>query len=150
MGLLGAAVGVAFISGPALGGMVIGAHEPDQSDFVRVCLLCAALAATAGARADDAATSADIERGRQIAHDVYKGNCLACHRIPGDKEAITLANIGPPLVAMRERFPDRAALRAQIWDSTVRNPETVMPPFGRHRVLTEEEIDRVVDYIYQY
>ena len=54
------------------------------------------------------------------------------------------------LVHMRERFPDRAMLRAQIWDSTVRNPQTVMPPFGKHKVLTEEEIDAIVDYIYQY
>jgi sulfur-oxidizing protein SoxX len=51
---------------------------------------------------------------------------------------------------MRERFPDRAVLRSQIWDSTVRNPDTVMPPFGKHKVLTEEEIDRIVDYLYRY
>jgi DHA1 family tetracycline resistance protein-like MFS transporter len=47
MGLLGAAVGVAFIAGPALGGLVIGAHEPTHDDFVRVCLLSAALATAA-------------------------------------------------------------------------------------------------------
>jgi sulfur-oxidizing protein SoxX len=91
-----------------------------------------------------------IEQGREIAHDVYKGNCLACHQIPGDPKAVTLANIAPPLTAMRSRFPDRTQLRAQIWDSTQRNPMTVMPPFGKHRVLTEEEIDLVVEYIYQY
>jgi sulfur-oxidizing protein SoxX len=32
----------------------------------------------------------------------------------------------------------------------VRNPYSVMPPFGKHRVLTEEEIDLVVEYIYRY
>ena len=47
MGLLGAAVGVAFIAGPALGGLIIGAHEPDHDDFVRVCLMCAAFAGAA-------------------------------------------------------------------------------------------------------
>src|SRR4051812_23191835 len=88
--------------------------------------------------------------GRQLAHDVYKGNCLACHQIPDDKSAVSQANIGPPLVHMRERFPDRSAVRAQIWDATARNPQTVMPPFGKHRVLTEAEIDAIVDYIYQY
>jgi len=97
-----------------------------------------------------AAEDARIARGRDLAHDVYKGNCLACHRIPGDSKAITLATIGPPLIQMRERFPDRAALRSQIWDSTVRNAQTIMPPFGRHKVLTEEEIDLIVDYVYQY
>lgn len=89
-------------------------------------------------------------QGRTIAHDVYKGNCLACHRIPRDPAAITLANIGPPLIGMRERFPARADLRAQIWDATKRNPESVMPPFGKHRILTEAEIDLVVDYLYEY
>jgi L-cysteine S-thiosulfotransferase len=88
--------------------------------------------------------------GRELAHDVFKGNCLACHQIPGDKSAVSLANIGPPLVHMRERFPDRSAMRAQIWDPTVRNPQTVMPPFGKHKVLTEAEIDAIVDYIYRY
>jgi sulfur-oxidizing protein SoxX len=88
--------------------------------------------------------------GRELAHDVYKGNCLACHQIPGDKTAVSLANIGPPLVHMRERFPDRSAMRAQIWDASARNPQTVMPPFGKHKVLTEVEIDAIVDYIYQY
>jgi sulfur-oxidizing protein SoxX len=88
--------------------------------------------------------------GRVVAHDVYKGNCLACHQVPGDPLAVSLANIGPPIVQMRERFPDRAALRAQLWDSTARNPLSVMPPFGKHRVLTEEEIDQVIEYIYQY
>ena len=51
---------------------------------------------------------------------------------------------------MRKRFPDRAALREQIWDPTRRNPDTVMPPFGKHRVLTEHEIDLVLEYICQY
>jgi sulfur-oxidizing protein SoxX len=97
-----------------------------------------------------ATEDAAVASGREIAHDVYKGNCLACHRIPGDPSAVTLANIGPPIVQMRERFPDRAELRRQIWDSTVRNPQSVMPPFGKHAVLTEREIDLVIDYIYRY
>ena len=61
-----------------------------------------------------------------------------------------MANIGPPLTNMRQRFPDRAQLREQIWDATARNPDTVMPPFGKHKLLTDEEIDLVVDYLYQY
>jgi L-cysteine S-thiosulfotransferase len=91
-----------------------------------------------------------VAAGRELAHDVYKGNCLACHQIPGDSTAVTMADIGPPLAHVRERFPDRSELRRQIWDPTRRNPETVMPPFGKHQVLTEREIDLVLDYIYQY
>ncbi len=88
--------------------------------------------------------------GRELAHDVYKGNCLACHQIPGDSSAISSASIGPVLSHIRERFRDRSVLRAQIWDPSVNNPQTVMPPFGRNKVLSEEEIDAIVDYIYRY
>jgi sulfur-oxidizing protein SoxX len=49
---------------------------------------------------------------------------------------------------MAARFPDKAKLRAQIWDATVANPQTSMIPFGKHKVLTEQEIDKVTDYIY--
>jgi sulfur-oxidizing protein SoxX len=122
-----------------------------RSHIVRPILIAGFASVTYALPVDAAdAEPAHIDRGRQIAHDVYKGNCLACHQIPGDPLAVSLANIAPPLVAMRSRFPDRAQLRAQIWDSTQRNPMTVMPPFGKHRVLTEEEIDLVVDYIYRY
>lgn len=98
------------------------------------------------------ARAADPPRseGRELAHDVYKGNCLGCHQIPGDPAAVSLANIGPPLIHMHSRFPDRATLRNQIWDSTARNPGTVMPPFGKHKILSEREIDLIVDYVYQY
>jgi sulfur-oxidizing protein SoxX len=56
--------------------------------------------------------------------------------------------VGPPLMMMQQRFPERAVLRQQIWDATERNPNTRMPPFGRHGMLTEEEIDWIVDYLY--
>jgi L-cysteine S-thiosulfotransferase len=85
--------------------------------------------------------------GRELTFSTAKGNCLACHQMPGDPSAITSADIGPPLVAMKERYPDRAKLRAQIWDATAFNPSTVMPPFGRHKILTESEIDNILDYV---
>lgn len=89
-----------------------------------------------------------IEKGRWLAHEVSKGNCLACHQMPGDVGANSLANIGPPLLAMAQRFPDRARLREQIRDARRFNPETVMPPFATHRILTSEEIELVLDYLY--
>lgn len=86
-----------------------------------------------------------VEQGKDIAFDRKKGNCLACHQVAGGELA---GDIGPPLVAMQARFPDKAKLRAQIWDATKANPDSIMPPFGRHKVLSEEEIDKVVEYIY--
>ena len=86
-----------------------------------------------------------IADGKKIAFDRAKGNCLACHMIEGGELP---GNIGPPLVAMKARFPDKAKLRSQIWDSTRSNPNTIMPPFGRHEIMTENEIDKVVEFIH--
>ena len=86
--------------------------------------------------------------GQELAFNNRQGNCLACHMIPGDPKAVTNTNIAPPLIAMKARFPDKAKMRAQIWDATKANPNTVMPPFGRNLILTEQEIDKITDYIY--
>ena len=96
-----------------------------------------------GVAAEEGASAA--EQGQKIAFDRKKGNCLACHQIEGGSLP---GNIGPPLIAMKARFPDKAKLRAQIWDSTKTNPNSMMPPFGRQRVLSESEIDKVVEFIY--
>lgn len=93
------------------------------------------------------AVAADASRGRQIAHGQEKGNCLACHRIPADPGAETNANLGPVLENLSVRYPERAALRQQVWDASRANPDTIMPPYGRHRILTETEIDDVVEYL---
>ena len=86
-----------------------------------------------------------IADGKKVAFDRKKGNCLACHMIA---DGSLPGNIGPPLVAMKARFPDKADLRAQIWDSTAVNPNTIMPPFGKNRILSEKEVDLVTEFIY--
>jgi L-cysteine S-thiosulfotransferase len=110
-----------------------------------LALFMLTLGVIASVRADDVPQS--LAEGQKLAHDVMKGNCLACHMMPGDAKAVTSATIGPPLIGMKPRFPDRDKLRAQIWDATKANPETVMPPYGRHKILTEGEIDKIVDYL---
>ncbi len=86
-----------------------------------------------------------VAKGKAVAFDRGKGNCLACH-IMGDGPLP--GTVGPPLMQMKLRFADRSLLREQIWDAEIRNPGSMMPPFGRHEILTEEEIDWVVDYLY--
>lgn len=86
-----------------------------------------------------------IAAGKAIATGRSQGNCLACHMI---EDGELPGNIGPPLIAMKARYPDKAKLRAQIWDATAVNPESVMVPFGRLKVLTDDEIDKVVEYIW--
>ncbi|AYQ56201.1 Sulfur oxidation cycle carrier protein SoxY-Cys110-persulfide--sulfur compound transferase, SoxX subunit [Bathymodiolus thermophilus thioautotrophic gill symbiont] len=83
--------------------------------------------------------------GKELAFDRKLGNCLACHSVSDGGQP---GNIGPPLLAMKARFPDKAVLRAQIWDATARNPKSLMPPFGKHKMLTENQIDKVTDFIH--
>lgn len=92
-----------------------------------------------------AADTAMIDAGKKISFDRKKGNCLACHQIDGGNLA---GNVGPPLVAMKSRFPDKAKLHMQIWDATMSNKNSMMPPFGLHSILSESEIDKVVEFIY--
>jgi L-cysteine S-thiosulfotransferase len=99
------------------------------------------------ANLDAVAADNNVDAGRKLALDKKMGNCIACHAIPSDPKVEAAGNIGPPFTAMKERFPDRAKLRAQIWDATAAKPDSVMPPFGRNKILTEQEIDQVTDYI---
>lgn len=82
--------------------------------------------------------------GQEIAFAENKGNCLACHDIKGGTDA---GNIGPALTSLKQRYPDKARLRAQIWDAAITNPNTIMPPYGRHHILSEDEIDKLVDFL---
>ncbi|MEK6749023.1 MAG: sulfur oxidation c-type cytochrome SoxX [Pseudomonadota bacterium] len=91
------------------------------------------------------AVAGDVEEGKVIAFDRQKGNCLACHAIEGGSLP---GNIGPPLVQMKSRFPDKAKLRDQIFDPTRNNPNTIMPPFGKLDLLTAEELRKVVEFVY--
>ena len=115
-----------------------------KSAFSLAAVIGALLLTSFPASAADGASSI-VEKGKAVAFDRKKGNCLACH-MTGD--GTLPGNIGPPLIGMKARFPDKAKLRAQIWDSTVANPNSIMIPFGRNRVLSEEEIDQIVEYIY--
>lgn len=84
-----------------------------------------------------------VTQGGCVVLDRKKGNCMACHAIAGT----THGNIAPPLVQMKQRFPDKAKLRTQIGDAHKLNPRSVMPPFGPHEILTQDEIDKVVEFV---
>lgn len=104
----------------------------------------AAFANLSTALAEEMAATA-IAKGKAVSFDRKKGNCLACHAM--DDGALP-GNIAPPIVSMKLRYPDKAKLREQIWDASIRNPNTIMPPFGRHQLLSEEEIDNITEYVY--
>ena len=93
-------------------------------------------------------TTADAQSGaadgQRLAFDRGKGNCLSCHEIRGGDLAGT---IGPALKDIKSKYPDRNELFAILSDETRRNPQTAMPPFGRNRILTEQEINAIVDFL---
>lgn len=115
-----------------------------KSRHIAASLLLVLCGAGHGQVGAEVAPDGRLEAGKRLAMARDKGNCLACHAIDDGELP---GNIGPPLIYMQQRFPDRAVLRAQIWDATARNPDTMMPPFGKHNILTGEEIDLIVDYL---
>lgn len=117
--------------------------------YFRSLTTSAALAATltmafATVQADDA-PAGNLDNGKKVANDRGKGNCVACHHMA---DAVSPGSIGPPLVAMQTRYETKEELAKQIWDATVRTPDAAMPPFGRHKILTEQEFNDVVEYIW--
>lgn len=77
-----------------------------------------------------------------------KGHCIACHRLPDNVGPQTRADLGPALDGRRMREIGKARLREVLVDPTRANPGTVMPPFGRHRILDDAEIGRLVDFLH--
>lgn len=107
--------------------------------------IAALLAAVVAGQWATAGPEDRVAAGKVLATERGKGNCLACHSM-GDGELP--GTLGPPLVAMERRYPDRDLLKQQVCDATERNPHSRMPPFCRHGILTEEEVELIVDYLY--
>lgn len=109
-------------------------------------IVAASLLATGQAFAADSALTKNQEEGKKIAFTKGIGNCLACHKIANG----TLpGRIGPPLIAMKIRYPNKEDLFKVVWDPRVKfGRGTIMPPFGTNKILTKEQIEKVVDYLY--
>ena len=111
---------------------------------IAIPALAVALLIGVAAFASRASAQSAVAEGQKLAFDRGKGNCLTCHEIKGGDFPGT---IGPALKDIKSKYPDRNELVAIVTDETKRNPQTVMPPFGRNRILTEKEIDAVVDFL---
>ncbi|MFO7808230.1 sulfur oxidation c-type cytochrome SoxX [Guyparkeria sp.] len=109
-------------------------------------LLATGMGFSGATMADDAGMSDSAKAGKEIAFGRGAGNCLACHQIKGGNLAGT---IGPALIAMEARYPDREDLVAVMKDPREKfGDQTIMPPFGANGILSDEEISNVVDYLY--
>jgi sulfur-oxidizing protein SoxX len=107
--------------------------------FTRVLAMAAATAGWAAAQAPQAPEA-------YVRAD--KGHCGACHQLPEGVAPASRADVGPRLEGERMRALGRPALRELLHDPMKANPATVMPPFGRHRILEPAEIDRVVEFLH--
>jgi sulfur-oxidizing protein SoxX len=111
---------------------------------VLISALMSALLMGALVSASPVSAQSAVSEGQSLAFDRGKGNCLTCHEIKGGDFPGT---IGPPLKDIKSKYPNRNELVAIVADETKRNPQTVMPPFGRNHILTDQEINAVVDFL---
>jgi sulfur-oxidizing protein SoxA len=73
-------------------------------------------------------------------------NCLACH-VVGDRGTNLPGNVGPDLSEVAKRGHSDEYLYNYIYDARVYNAGTVMPPWGTHGVLKDEDIRHIVAYL---
>ncbi|MBE9560698.1 MAG: sulfur oxidation c-type cytochrome SoxX [Proteobacteria bacterium] len=101
----------------------------------------------------------NIDRGKAIASDGSKGNCLACHQLP--IEGIeAYGTIGPPLEGIASRLSE-GFIRLRVVDTRNINPMSIMPGFYRdpslinrpekiykgRTFLTAQQVEDVIAYL---
>jgi len=102
----------------------------------------------------------DSRRGKAVAVDSDRGNCIICHKMPiPDIPPDAFGDLGPPLDGVGSRL-SAAELRLRIIDARRINPETIMPPYysieslhrvERHHVgrpiLSPQDIEDLIAYL---
>lgn len=101
----------------------------------------------------------DPARGRLVMIDQYKGNCLACHRVPSLSEEPSHGDLGKNLSGVGGRYTE-GQLRQIVVDPKLLFPNTVMPAFhvlpqfqrtpqrlAGQAVLSADEVEDVVAYL---
>lgn len=92
----------------------------------------------------NAVLKGNAQRGKGLVNNKVKGNCVACHQLP---DASQPGNVGPSLEFISYKDRDANWLYQQIYDARVHNPESAMPPYGTHGVLSYQEMLDIVIYL---
>jgi sulfur-oxidizing protein SoxX len=100
----------------------------------------------------------DAKKGRKLAINRKKGNCLACHKMPIPEQAFH-GEVGPDLKGVAGRYSE-AQLRLRVVNPKKANPDTIMPAFyrntGFHRVMKKfkgktiigaQDVEDIVAYL---
>lgn len=104
----------------------------------------------------------DWKKGYRVANDgrggqfsdrpgtVSGGNCFACHQL--DPKELSYGTLGPSLAAYgKDRKYDPEEIKnayTKIFDSQAVVPCSNMPRFGTNKVLTEQQIQDVLAYLF--
>lgn len=108
-------------------------------------LPCGKLATREPARKElEGPLNGNAAKGKQIAQARDRGNCLACHVMPGGSQP---GSRGPDLSHFGSTGRSAAEAYAMVWDMRTVNPETLMPPFGTNEILTDQELRDVVAFL---
>ncbi len=100
----------------------------------------------------------DPVKGREVAINRKKGNCLACHNMPIPEQSFH-GETGPDLNGVGGRY-EIGELRLRVVNPKVINPDTMMPAYyradGYHRVakkfqgktiLSAQEVEDLLAYL---
>lgn len=100
-----------------------------------------------GAEIEVKEITGDPANGRKLAFDRSRGGgCLACHVMgPGTLEVP--GNVGPDLSEIGNAGRTDQWLFNYVFDPRVYNPQSVMPPWGKHGFYKEAEIRDIVAFL---
>ena len=89
----------------------------------------------------------DPKKGEKLAYDRGRGgSCLACHALGPTTQSMPGA-VGPDLSTYSQWGRDDQWIFNYIYDPRSVNPDSVMPPWGTHKVFTVEEIKDMVAFL---
>lgn len=95
----------------------------------------------------DGPITGDPKKGEKLAYDRGRGgSCLACHVLGPTTQSMPGA-VGPDLSTYSQWGRDDQWIFNYIYDPRSVNPESVMPPWGTHKVFTVEEIKDMVAFL---
>ncbi|MEN9848409.1 MAG: hypothetical protein RL368_1149 [Pseudomonadota bacterium] len=87
----------------------------------------------------------DAANGKKLIADrKLGGSCLACHLVPDEH---LMGNVGINLTEIGAWENDEERMFNYIYDSRIYNPNSVMPPWGAHGLINQEEIKDIVAYL---
>ncbi len=121
-----------------------GWPDSDWSDFNTIARQTVSPAVGERTAVSDAIRG-DPAKGRELALDRKRGgSCVACHILPG---AELPGNVGPDLSTIATWGRTDEWLYNYIYDPRTSNPKSIMPPWGAHKLFTDEEIRHMVAYL---